>query len=238
MLFRIFVFAGVWLLIVGNIPPARAQVPVSVVYLPLVIRDANYRTGEGTYYDADGTGNCSFDPSPDDLLVAAMNHADYDTAALCGAFIEIFGPKGRVTVRIVDRCPECARGDVDMSRQAFARIADLSAGRVPIRWRIVSPELTGPIAYRFKEGSSQWWTAVQIRNHRNPIARFEYLRSDGQWQTVPRAMYNYFVAGSGMGPGPYTFRVTDMDGNVLTDTGIPLIEGGVINGAAQFPPAP
>jgi expansin (peptidoglycan-binding protein) len=167
-----------------------------------------------------------------------MNHADYDNAALCGAFIEIVGPKGRVTVRIVDRCPECARGDVDMSPQAFARIADLSAGRVPIRWRIVSPALTGPIAYRFKEGSSQWWTAVQIRNHRNPVARFEYLRSDGQWQTVPREMYNYFVASSGMGPGPYTFRVTDMYGNVLIDAGVPLIEGGVINGAAQFPPAP
>lgn len=235
---RILVFASVWILIVGIVPVAGAQSHAQVVYLPLVIRDAFERTGEGTYYNADGTGNCSFDPSPEDLMVAAMNHADYDNAALCGAFIEIVGPKGRVTVRIVDRCPECARGDVDMSPQAFARIADLSAGRVPIRWRIVSPALTGPIAYRFKEGSSQWWTAVQIRNHRNPVARFEYLRSDGQWQTVPRAMYNYFVASSGMGPGPYTFRVTDMYGNVLTDTGIPLIEGGVINGAAQFPPAP
>ncbi len=102
----------------------------------------------------------------------------------------------------------------------------------------MSPALTGPIAYRFKEGSSQWWTAVQIRNHRNPVARFEYLRSDGQWQTVPRAMYNYFVASSGMGSGPYTFRVTDMYGHVLTDTAIPLIEGGVFYGAAQFPPAP
>jgi expansin (peptidoglycan-binding protein) len=51
-------------------------------------------------------------------------------------------------------------------------------------------------------------------------------------------MYNYFVASSGIGPGPYTFRVTDMYGHVLTDTGIPLIERGVFYGAAQFPPAP
>jgi hypothetical protein len=29
-----------------------------------------------------------------------------------------------------------------------------------------------------------------------------------------------------------------MYGNVLIDAGVPLIEGGVINGAAQFPPAP
>ena len=112
---RILVFACAWLLIVGGIPVVGAQNSAYTVYLPLVIRDATYRTGEGTYYNADGTGNCSFDPSPEDLMVAAMNHADYDNAALCGAFIEVIGPKGRVVVRIVDRCPECARGDVDMS---------------------------------------------------------------------------------------------------------------------------
>ena len=31
-------------------------------------------TGDGTYYAADGTGNCGFDASPDDLMVVAMNH--------------------------------------------------------------------------------------------------------------------------------------------------------------------
>ena len=85
---RILVFACAWLLIVGGIPVVGAQNSAYTVYLPLVIRDATYRTGEGTYYNADGTGNCSFDPSPEDLMVAAMNHADYDNAALCGAFIE------------------------------------------------------------------------------------------------------------------------------------------------------
>ncbi len=235
---RILAFAGIWLMLVGNIPSVGAQPDTYTIYLPLVVRDAVYRTGEGTYYNATGDGNCMFGPSPHDLMVAAMNHTDYGVAALCGAFIEVIGPKGSVVVRIVDRCPECAPGDVDMSQQAFARIADLSAGRVPIRWRVVSPDIPGPIAYRFKEGSNRWWTAVQVRHHRNPIARFEYRRSDGQWQTAPRTMYNYFVAESGMGPGPYTFRVTDVHGNVLIDTSIPFIEGGVINGGGQFPPAP
>jgi hypothetical protein len=41
-----------------------------------------------------------------------------------------------------------------------------------------------------------------------------------------------------MGTGPYTFRVTDSYGNVLVDSGIPLIVNGTINGAAQFPPGP
>lgn len=38
-----------------------------------------------------------------------------------------------------------------------------------------------------------------------------------------------------MGVGPYTFRVTDSYGSVLTDSGIPHVEDGTIDGAAQFP---
>lgn len=210
----------------------------TTVFLPVIQNSAPdvFHTGEGTYYDATGAGNCSFDPSPQDLMVAAMNHTDYAQAALCGAYVEVIGPKGSVTVKIVDRCPECAPGDIDLSKEAFALIADLVAGRVPIRWRIVSPELQGPIVYRFKEGSNPYWTAVQIRNHRNPVARFEYRVSAGAFKAVPRTDYNYFVEDQGMGAGPYTFRVTDIYGNVLQDSGMPFVEGGEIPGSAQFPP--
>ena len=41
-----------------------------------------------------------------------------------------------------------------------------------------------------------------------------------------------------MGPGPYSFRVTDSYGNVLTDSGIQHIENGTVNGTSQFPPGP
>lgn len=195
------------------------------------------RTGEGTFYGATGAGNCSFDPSPDNLMVAAMNETDYDSARLCGAYVEATGPQGTVVVRIVDRCPECQPGDIDFSAEAFALIADPIDGRVPISWRIISPELDGPIVYRYKEGSSQYWTAVQIRNHRNPVAKFEYQTSDGQFKTVPREMYNYFVEPSGMGPGPYTFRVTDIYGNIITDSNVPFIDSGTVSSGSQFPAA-
>jgi expansin (peptidoglycan-binding protein) len=179
-----------------------------------------------------------FDPTPNDLMVGAMNHIDYANAALCGAYVEITGPKGVITIRIVDQCPECSAGDIDLSPQAFARIDDLVKGRVPITWRLVSPDISGPISYHFKEGSNQWWTAVQIRNHRNPIAKLEYLDTAGQFKAAPRTDYNYFIESSGMGPGPYTFRVTDRYGNVLTDSGILLKVGAEVAGSRQFPKAP
>jgi expansin (peptidoglycan-binding protein) len=191
--------------------------------------------GEGTYYDADGSGNCSFPATPGDLMVAAMNQTDYAGSAVCGACAHITGPSGEVTVRIVDRCPECAPGDIDMSPTAFERIAALSAGRVPIAWTFVPCGVTGPIVYQFKEGSNQWWTAVQVRNHRHAIARFEYRADDGSWREVARETYNYFVEAAGMGPGPYAFRVTDVWGNTLVDEGIPFVENGEVAGAAQLP---
>lgn len=39
--------------------------------------------------------------------------------------------------------------------------------------------LEGPIVYYFKEGSNSFWTAVQVRNHRYPIAKLEWLMPGG-----------------------------------------------------------
>lgn len=226
-------------------PPqvSTAQTP-QPIYVPLVVYGnseqepppSEVRTGEGTFYGATGAGNCSFEATPDNLMVAAMNHTDYDNALLCGAYVEVTGPEGTVTVRIVDRCPECAPGDIDLSREAFALIADPVAGRVPIRWHIVSGDVSGPIVYRFKEGSNPFWTAVQIRNHRNPVASVAYLDDAGEWQSIVREQYNYFVEPAGLGAGPYTFQVIDIYGNVLVDSGIPLQEAGEVTGSEQFPP--
>ena len=98
-------------------------------------------------------------------------------------------------------------------------------------------DVQGPIRYQFKDGSNQWWTAVQVRNHRYAIAKFEYQKA-GKWLAVPRESYNYFVEASGMGPGPYSFRVTDVKGHVLTDKGIQLEPAAEVAGAAQFPACP
>jgi len=191
--------------------------------------------GKATYYDADGSGNCSFPASPQDLMVAALNTPDYNGSQSCGACVQVKGPSGTVTVRIVDRCPECQQGHIDLSKEAFAKIAALQLGVVQVTWQFVPCPVQGPIRYQFKSGSNQWWTAIQIRNHRWPIKSLEG-QIGGSFQSLPREMYNYFVASSGLGPGPYTLRVTDVLGHVLTDTGIPLKVGQEVAGKAQLPP--
>ena len=39
-------------------------------------------------------------------------------------------------LEIVDTCPGCADGDVDMSETAFKKLAPLNDGRIPISWSL------------------------------------------------------------------------------------------------------
>jgi expansin (peptidoglycan-binding protein) len=168
-------------------------------------------------------------------MVGAMNQVEYLGSQVCGACVSVTGPKGAIVVRIVDRCPECLKGHIDLSKEAFAKLADLALGVVPVTWKFVPCSVTGPIRYKFKEGSNQWWTAIQVRNIRYAVVKLEAKKS-GSWVSINRETYNYFVLSSGLGVGPYELRVTDVLGHVLTDAGIPFKEGQEVPGAAQFPP--
>jgi expansin (peptidoglycan-binding protein) len=189
--------------------------------------------GIATFYDATGAGNCSYEAGGD-LMVAAMNTPQYDDSAACGMCVDIQGPKGNVRVRIVDRCPECDTGHLDLSREAFAKIADMQAGRVNITWTPVSCDVAGNLEYHFKDGSNPWWTAIQVRNHRLPIKKLEWKRGTGGWNDVRREDYNYFVNDSGMGDGSFQLRVTASDGQQVEDTLQKVLDDDSVDGSSQF----
>ena len=191
-------------------------------------------SGRATYYDATGEGACSFDATPDDLDVAAMDMPEWSGSAPCGECVAVSGPKGNVTVRIVDLCPGCEKGHLDLSMEAFAKIADISAGNVPISWSVVPCDVSGNLQYRYKEGSSQYWTAIQVRNSRRAIAKLE-VQSGSSWQSVSRASYDYFVDAAGIGTtGGFMVRVTSSDGQQLVDSLPPVQSALVATGVAQF----
>ncbi|MGW7608923.1 expansin EXLX1 family cellulose-binding protein [Streptomyces sp. NPDC054766] len=190
--------------------------------------------GVATAYDAgSGDGACSYGPT-DDLMTAAMNHTDYETSKACGAYVVVRAAGGAaVTVRITNECPVgCAPGQLDLSAQAFARLANPAAGRIPITWKLLSPSASDTIAVRYKTGSSRWWCAVQVIGHRNPVARLE-LRTTGGWRQLPRTDYNYFLADNGGGCGG-AIRITDIYGERLAVDGIALRPGTVQPTRVQF----
>jgi expansin len=191
--------------------------------------------GSATYYAAAGRGSCSFDPpEPSERMVAALSSADYAHASWCGACLAVAGPLGDVVVRVVDQCPGCRRGDLDLSQEAFAQIAPLSAGRTKVAWREVPCPVTGPVVYQVKPGSNPQWTAIQLRNHRHRIARLEARDAGGAYHAIARTDDNYFVAPGGLGPGPYALRISDVHGHALEDPAIAL-GSAAQPGAAQFP---
>jgi expansin (peptidoglycan-binding protein) len=145
---------------------------------------------------------------------------------------------GDVVVRIVDKCPGCAQGGLDLSETAFGMISPLSAGRIDITWQETECPVSGPIGYRFETGSTKDYAAIQLRNTRYPVASLASIDGSGAAHTITRTDDNYFVASDGLGPGPYALRVTDQRGHVLDDTGIALDPGSDSPGAAQFPVCP
>lgn len=197
-------------------------------------REEPVRDGIATWYDADGSGACGFAVSAaDPLLVGAMNLPDWAGAEVCGACAHLVGPQGEVTVEIVDQCPECGTGHIDLSPSAFEAIAPLVDGRVDITWSFVACDVDGPITWAFIEGSNEWWMAVQPRGTRYAVTSLE-VRRDGAWEPLARQDWNYFV-GENLGPGPFDLRLTDVNGQVVEDDGVNFVDGGTVPGDVQLP---
>lgn len=204
--------------------------------------------GKATFYSTRGGGNCSYDGPPADGLFVALGPQQYADAAACGGYLDVTGPKGQVRVKIVDRCPGCSAGHIDLSAAAFRKIADPALGVVPVTFRaVVDPPLPGPLTFRIKEGASRYWFAVRVDNTGNPVASVRAKTAGGAFQRLTRTDYNYWLFDSGLGPGPFTIQVTDVYGNTATVGGIALRPGvtqtsgvrlyGAGGGAASRPSA-
>ncbi|WP_432155275.1 expansin EXLX1 family cellulose-binding protein [Streptomyces sp. bgisy153] len=198
------------------------------------IRPGTTYRGVATHYDAgDGNGACSFGPS-DDLMIAAMNTTDYASAQACGAHVLVRAANGAtVTVLITNECPlPCAPGQLDLSRQAFAKLADPVTGRIAVTWSLLSPSTSEPLSIRYKTGSSRYWCGIQALGHRNPLARLE-VRAGAGWRALPRTGYNYFLSEQGAGCGG-SLRLTDIYGERLVIDGMALRPDVVQRTGVQF----
>ncbi|WP_127507910.1 expansin EXLX1 family cellulose-binding protein [Actinoplanes solisilvae] len=186
------------------------------------------KKGKATYFFMEGTlGNCSF-PSPpaDDLYVALGQSNEYAKGAACGTYIDVTGPKGKTRVKVIDSCPECPAGHLDLSLTAFKKIGVQSAGIIPITYKAVpGAAVPGPVSVRVKEGSSQYWLSVLIDNHANRLASVQIAGQGGGFRKATHEVFNYWTVPGGAGSGPYKIKITDVYGNSATLTGIKLAVG-------------
>lgn len=216
-------------------PPAEYTIDESCILEP----KGAVHTGEGTFYGGGYVGGCAMlDPVSTDYWIVAMNLEDYNEAQLAGAYLEVTGELGTINMLVTDLLPEGKKGDLDLYVDAFPLIAPPEKGRVPVSWRIVPLDSAenAPVSYKYKEGSSEFWCGVQVRNHRYPITKLEYLDKNGEFQEIKRRRYNYFESDK-MGKGPFTFRITDIYGQVIVDENIPFSSDDteIIQGHVQLP---
>jgi hypothetical protein len=80
------------------------------------------------YNPGSGQGTCSFGLLPADGLYVSLGAPQYAAGAACGSYLDITGPAGTVRAQVVDNCPGCANGGIDMSAAAFRRVANPSSG--------------------------------------------------------------------------------------------------------------
>lgn len=91
-------------------------------------------TGRATYYST-GIGACGH-TNTDSEFVVALNANQYDASDWCGKKIKItFGKKTKTAV-IMDKCPGCSFGSLDMSPALFSYFASLDVGVFYMSWSL------------------------------------------------------------------------------------------------------
>jgi expansin (peptidoglycan-binding protein) len=200
----------------------------SVMSLSALTEQAGTVSGIATHYVLSGLPNCSYPSPPSNGYFVALSPSEYNSAAACGGYMTVTGPDGSVTVQVIDQCPECATGHIDLSEPAFAKLAPLGAGLINVHYQYLGdPALPGPVTMEVKSGSSQYWLALLADNTGNPLASVQVETASGGWISLARANYNYWIAQSGAGAGPFTVRLTDTEGNQVTVHNVALEPGSV-----------
>lgn len=218
-------------------------ISILICFSMQILAEWEWHSGYATYTGSGYSGGAALlDPIPSTMEITALNPEDYNSygvkAALAGAYLEVEGPKGSTVVYVTDLYPEGPTGALDLCPTSFEKIGDMAAGSINIRWRLVKGPVTGNFSYRIKEGSSQWWAAIQVRNHKYPVLKMEY-KKDGQWINMEKTHWNHFVS-THMGTSPLTIRITDIRGIVVTDTlpGLPndgTSSAYIVPGNVQLP---
>jgi expansin (peptidoglycan-binding protein) len=180
--------------------------------LPAASLDTSVRhEGKATFYRLRGPGACAL--PTEDTLVAAVSRSRFAGSLLCGACLEAQGPLGSVIARIVDRCTGCPVDGIDLSRQAFAKVASPGDGHARLRWRLVPCPWDTQALLQVKGVPGRGQVALRLRHHEVPLRTVE-VTTDTGWRGLPDT--------------PWTIRLTDVYGRSATDSGIVPLPGGEI----------
>ncbi|HEX6764168.1 MAG TPA: hypothetical protein VF103_01795 [Polyangiaceae bacterium] len=156
-------------------------------------------------------------------------------SAVCDSCILIKTATGRsIVARVVTYGVEQDPNDIDVSPNVYEAI---NTGEYPrsMTWEFAKCPDTGPLSYEFKGGSNPYWTSVWVRNPRVPVTTAEVMSANhASFSGLRRETDGSLTDDSGYGSGEFTYRITAMDGQVVTETLASFSAGIVVSGAQQF----
>jgi expansin (peptidoglycan-binding protein) len=204
--------------------PAATAVVAGVVAVVLVTQVGGSAAcaagGQASYYEAGRNGMCNLGTPPDGAY-AAVGRAEYAGGKGCGTYLDVTGPNGTTRVQVVDLCPGCPAGKVDLGKGAFSKIGALSAGIIPVTYATVRDPQVGPLQVKLKGGTAYSALTAIVNNHGNPLSTVE-LQTPAGYAAMRRGEDNTWTAPSGAVPAPVTLRIADAYGHQAEVTGLAL----------------
>ncbi|DAZ93231.1 TPA: hypothetical protein N0F65_005085 [Lagenidium giganteum] len=202
-----------------------------------------YFEGDGTAYTLSppSAGNCNIMDYSTDAVdnYAAINTPQWDDMKNCGRCAEVscIDPscttKTTQVVHIMDRCPECKLGDLDLSPSVFKTITGTTPSRLRIRWKFIDCPVTGNVKYCLKGGSNNFWTAIQPAN---TVTGVSSMKINSQSTTMVTSAYYYLFDGKSATQTDLSsvkVTLTSVSGEVIEDT-VSLTAGSCTEGKSQF----
>ncbi|ETN08025.1 hypothetical protein PPTG_12538 [Phytophthora nicotianae INRA-310] len=185
---------------------------------------AAYFEGDGTTYTLGGvsSGNCNL-MSWNSIAAtnyAALNNEQWNNLGNCGRCAQVScideaceDQTATAIVQIVDRCPECKYGDLDLSPSVFRTITGSDPSRLSIRWQFVDCPNPETLKICLKTGSNGFWIAVQPTN---AVIGVKSVSINGNTASMISGAYYYLITSSSeVDLTAVEVSVTSMDGQVI-----------------------
>ncbi|KAK7685464.1 hypothetical protein QCA50_011328 [Cerrena zonata] len=108
----------------------------SIIVASASISSVSAFTGDATFFFP-GLGACGQTNTAADFIVA-LSPSEYAGGAHCFQRISASFNGRSVIATVVDLCPGCGPGSIDLSPAAFSQLADLSVGRIHgVTWNFI-----------------------------------------------------------------------------------------------------
>lgn len=138
-------------------------------------------------------------------------------------------------LQIVDQCPGCGQNHLDLFQNAFADLANPSAGVIDTTWTPIACGITSPLSLHNKEGTSKFFFSMQVLNANLPVQSLEVSTDGGNtWQPTTRKDYNFFEQEQGFMTDTVDVKVMSTTGGSVVVNGVSVADGSSTTAGSNF----